>query len=133
MNENNTKSTEQKAPEWGIVELLGHVQMAGRLSEEPRFGTTLGRCDVPTGDGFTTRYFGGNSIYRVTITDEATAREAAMPARPYAFGARRALPAHSDDFEDTNPFENNDSIIESWEDEITPDLDDDPNFTEMSL
>ena len=43
---------------WAICELLGHVRMAGRVSEEQRFGATVGRLDVPTDDGFHTIYFG---------------------------------------------------------------------------
>jgi len=42
----NDESTVQ--PEtWAIVELMGHVKMAGRLSDEERFGGKLGRLDVP--------------------------------------------------------------------------------------
>lgn len=32
---------------WAIVELMGHVRMAGRVSEEERFGAKLGRIDIP--------------------------------------------------------------------------------------
>lgn len=33
--------------EWGIVELMGHVRLAGRVSEVERFGAKLGRIDIP--------------------------------------------------------------------------------------
>ncbi len=34
--------------QWAIVELMGHVKIAGRISEEEKFGGKLGRIDVPT-------------------------------------------------------------------------------------
>jgi hypothetical protein len=33
---------------WAILELMGHVRMAGRVTEEERFGAKMGRIDVPT-------------------------------------------------------------------------------------
>ncbi|RYX84259.1 hypothetical protein EON83_11225 [bacterium] len=94
--------------EWAIVELMGHVRLVGRISEETRFGTVLGRIDVPDGDGFKTTYFGGQSIYRITPIAEEMARRATAPIVP----ARPALSApyldnsedYSDDFDD--PFRN---------------------------
>lgn len=35
---------------WAIVELMGHVRLAGRLTEEERFGSKMGRLDIPTGE-----------------------------------------------------------------------------------
>lgn len=32
---------------WAILELMGHVRMAGRVTEEERFGSKVGRIDVP--------------------------------------------------------------------------------------
>lgn len=32
---------------WAIVELMGHVRLAGRLTEEEKFGTKMGRLDIP--------------------------------------------------------------------------------------
>ena len=32
---------------WAIVELMGHVKLAGKLSEEERFGVKMGRLDIP--------------------------------------------------------------------------------------
>jgi len=80
--------TEQHAPaqppfqEWCVVELMGHVRMAGLVSEEERFGVKVGRIDVPIGDAFTTIYFGGSSIYRVTPTTEEIARSVAKRNEP---------------------------------------------------
>lgn len=33
--------------QWAILELMGHVRLSGRVSEEERFGCKLGRIDVP--------------------------------------------------------------------------------------
>ncbi len=73
------------APTWAVVELMGHVKHAGRLSEEERFGCKLGRLDSPNDDGTeTTIYFGGASVFRITVVTETVARHVARtaPARP---------------------------------------------------
>src|SRR5262245_43655089 len=69
---------------WAILELMGHVRLAGRVTEESHFGVALGRIDIPTlaGDGYTTQYFGGSSIYRLTPTTEAIARSIAQHNQP---------------------------------------------------
>ena len=69
---------------WAILELMGHVRLAGRVTEESHFGVALGRIDIPTqaGDGYTTQYFGGASIYRLTPTTEEIARSVAMHNQP---------------------------------------------------
>jgi hypothetical protein len=104
---------------WCVLELMGHVRMAGRVTEEERFGVKMGRIDVPdadrtcpdcgghghgpdTADGpnvdeqgpcpvcggkgrvaaFTTVYFGGGSVYRMTPTTEEVARVVARGSQP---------------------------------------------------
>jgi hypothetical protein len=90
---------------WAIVELMGHVKLAGRLSEEERFGSKMGRLDIPAppanptedclfchgkgesdgmvcgmaccGPQFVTQHFGGGSVYRITYVSEAVARHVA--------------------------------------------------------
>ena len=113
------------APVWAIVELMGHVRLAGRLSEEEKFGAKMGRLDIPAGQAcsavsagwcpihgdcvckdpddkndeacplhspssthgdvqderFVTQFFGGGSVYRITIVSEHVARHAAKSAR----------------------------------------------------
>ena len=59
---------------WAVVELMGHVKLAGKLTEEEKFGTKLGRIDIPQEDGFITQFFGGGTVYRITIVTEAVAR-----------------------------------------------------------
>jgi hypothetical protein len=64
--------------QWGIVSLMGHKTLAGRISEEEHFGAKMGRVDVPDEAGeFATVWFGGSSVYSLQYTDEETAREAA--------------------------------------------------------
>lgn len=84
---------------WAIVELMGHVRMAGRLSEEERFGAKLGRLDIPRADGsFLTQFFGGGSVYRITPVSEELARQAARvnEPRPLHTYELARLPAQQD-------------------------------------
>lgn len=79
---------------WAIVELMGHVRIAGRVSEEEHFGAKLGRIDIPDKDGFTTQFFGGGSVYRMTPTTEEIARKVAESSQPepvYAWDLRRQM------------------------------------------
>ena len=69
--------------EWAIVDLLGHVRMAGLVSEEEHFGTKMGRIDIPNVQGgFTTQYFSGSAVYRLTPTTEEIARAVAARSQP---------------------------------------------------
>lgn len=69
--------------QWAILELMGHVKLAGIVTEEERFGTKMGRIDIPDGNGgFTTQYFGGSSVYRMTPTTEEIARHIAEDNQP---------------------------------------------------
>jgi hypothetical protein len=67
----------EKFETWAVVEIMGHVRVAGRVSEEARFGTVLLRVDIPTDDTFMTRYFGGSSIYSLSPCTEEIARSVA--------------------------------------------------------
>lgn len=85
--------------QWAILELLGHVKVAGLVTEESHFGTAPGRIDIPNGDGFITQFFGGSSVYRLTPTTEEIARSVAARNQPTP--AHRwelpALPAQQDE------------------------------------
>lgn len=74
----------EKFETWAIVELMGHVRIAGLLTEEERFGVKMGRIDIPDGDGgvLTTQYFGGSSVYRITPVSEEAARAVAARNKP---------------------------------------------------
>lgn len=60
---------------WGVVELMGHQRIAGRITEKNVAGTQMLQVDVPAmGDvpGYT-RLMGGAAIYAINPTDEETA------------------------------------------------------------
>ena len=104
-----TKPVEEPEPAvWAIVELMGHVKLAGRVTEEEKFGGKLGRIDIPHCDGFMTRYFGAASVYSVTIVSEQVARDvckrtAPAPVSPWDYpkalapATERADDGHDDD------------------------------------
>jgi len=71
-----------KFQEWCVVELMGHVRMAGLVTEVELFGSKQGRIDIPNGDGFVTQYFNGSSLYRLTPTTEEIARAVAISNQP---------------------------------------------------
>jgi DNA polymerase III epsilon subunit-like protein len=60
---------------WCIVELMGHNQIAGKVSEKTMAGTTLLRVDVPTTDKRPayTKFFGGAAIYAITPVEQSVA------------------------------------------------------------
>ncbi len=74
--------SETKAPPlatFAVVELMGHIKLAGKVSEETHFGCVVGRIDVPLeGDKWQTMFFGGSAVFRITPCDEATARAVAV-------------------------------------------------------
>lgn len=85
--------------EWAIVEIFGHRRHVGRTREEERFGAKMLRIDIPVdGDpaanGWRTHFYGGASIFSLSLTDEASAMKA---NKPYAPPARYALTGPSDD------------------------------------
>lgn len=68
---------------WAIVELMGHVRIAGRVSEVEVFGGKMGRIDVPVGaDAWATQFFTGQSVYRITPCGEVEARAVAAANQP---------------------------------------------------
>lgn len=112
-------------PEHAIVEIMGHVRLAGRIHEERRFGVDLLRVDVPAiGDrpGFT-RFFGGAAIFSLTPCDEATALSAAAEIRvgDYSSWATvRSVPALIEgevDVESDDDFNALDDDEQDWPDE----------------
>jgi hypothetical protein len=110
--------TTEAKDSWAIVELMGHVKLAGRLTEEERFGAKMGRLDIPHGDGFVTQFFGGASVYRITPVSEEVARQVAKKSDP--------APVYSWDFPDkqlTGP-----GTGYGEEDEYDPDTDNEPEF-----
>lgn len=74
---------EAQDKEWAIVELFGHIRIAGLISEVERFGGKMMRLDVPGDDGIiATQYIGCAALYRVTPTTQEIARRVAALGRP---------------------------------------------------
>lgn len=83
---------------WAILELMGHVRVAGHVRQEEQFGKALIRIDVPGDDTerSTTQWYGPEALYCLTPTTEEIARAvAAVSRRPpvSAWELSRALPA----------------------------------------
>lgn len=77
---------------WGILEIMGHVRLAGRISEQTIGGTAFVRIDVPEiGDRPSfSKLYGAGSIYSISPTTEDIARSVAEtiqadPISPYDF------------------------------------------------
>lgn len=86
-----------------IVELMGHVRLAGWATETTLAGAGCIRVDVPDETGTTkaTKYCFPASIYAVTPCDEETARRT---ANPYTWRQTPELEAgdQDDDEDDTS-------------------------------
>lgn len=70
-------SESSKQPEqWAIVELMGHRQLAGRVSEVQRYGVTMLRLEIPQEDGtFVTQFFSTRVLYSELPSTEEAVRE----------------------------------------------------------
>jgi len=71
--------SEEKFETWGVLELMGHLRLAGHISEEAIGGASFIRIDVPASEkreGYT-RYFGAQSVYSMSPTTEEIARSVA--------------------------------------------------------
>ena len=102
--------TETPNETWGLLELMGHQRIAGKLSEE-NFGGTFIRVDVPEVNGTPayTKLFGQSAIYAVTFTSEEVARKLAerlriVPVQQYELESRNLL-SRPDSEEDDRPFD----------------------------
>jgi hypothetical protein len=77
----NTETTTE-APQWAIIELMGHIRYGGRVTKDNQFGTPLLRVEVPLENGdFVTQLVNPSSIYRLTMASEELARAAARNNR----------------------------------------------------
>lgn len=110
-----------------IVELFGHQQIAGLVSEQTVGGAAFIRIDVPSVDDNPafTKIYGPNAIYAFTPTDEATMLLAvkklrAVPINPYAL----AIPAKASPIHDPDTYD-----VDYGDDDEGDDYDeDDDNF-----
>jgi len=69
--------------QWGIVELMGHKVVAGRVSKSEMLGKPLLRVDVPQTSAFPefTQFYGETAIYCITFVSEQVALLAAEQAK----------------------------------------------------
>lgn len=68
---------------WAVVEIMGHKQLAGRVTEEPIAGVNMLRIDIPEAGDHPpqTVYHGGAAIYAIHPCSEEVARSAAATLR----------------------------------------------------
>ena len=71
-----------KFDEWAVVELMGRVRRAGRLTEQVIAGHGFLRLEIPNGDKWVTQLVSPTAVYAITPTTEAMAREAAAMWHP---------------------------------------------------
>lgn len=85
---------------WAIIEIMGHVRLAGRVSEQTVASSAFLRIDVPDVGGRPgfSKLYGSSAIYCITPTTEDIARSVAEtirsePLTPYDFSdeLRQAL------------------------------------------
>lgn len=74
----------EKFESWAIIELFGHAQIAGKVTEATIGGCSFLRVDVPDDDGNPgfTKFFGNGAIYSMTPCGEQVARAALKQIRP---------------------------------------------------
>ena len=103
---------EQGFDEWGILELMGHRKLAGRIREVQVAGCGMLRIDIPgQGEALpSTQYYHPSAVYGITPTSEAIARGVAEQT-PYIPVSRWDLPerlrprVQPEAVEDRNPVE----------------------------
>lgn len=95
----------EKFESWAIIEIFGHTQIAGKVSEAAIGGCSFIRVDVPECDGKPafTKFYGQGAIYSMTPCGEEIAMQAVRSIRHAPINvyipAQRQL-SEPDDFDD---------------------------------
>jgi len=96
---------------WAIVEVMGHTQYAGRLSEHSDLGVPFVRVEIPAVEGQPAfeKLLGGAAIFRITPCTKEAATEAAarFRVRPLALvglPAKQPTLAFQDDYPDADGY-----------------------------
>lgn len=103
LNNGQTPLPTAKFEHWCLVELFGHQQIAGLVTEATIGGCSFIRVDVPNAGGegtMYTRYFGNGAIYAINVTtreDVLKIVQRAHPAPTPRTVEQRSLPAYQDD------------------------------------
>lgn len=100
MSQTTETSGTQAQEFWAIVELMGHQRTAGRVSPSPLCPGQLIRIDVPEVGAVQghTIMVNQSAVYRITVTDEKTARAIVAMDKPAVMSewtidqALRAMP-----------------------------------------
>jgi len=96
-------------PKYGVVEIFGHRQHAGRVLEVEQFGAKMLRIDVPKTDkegvasfdnGYETHFYGGGSIFSFS---PATLETVIRMNKTYPSAGYRSLPFYDDEGDDNDP------------------------------
>lgn len=96
-------TTEKQCYEgWAILELMGHRQLGGKVSQAEQYGTVMLRVDIPNGEEWATQFYGGTAIYALTPTTEAIARAVAERNQPTPVHTWE-LPAPKKDIDPIDP------------------------------
>lgn len=110
-------NTEEIFDQWAIVELMGHQQIAGRVTEQSIGGAAFIRVDVPEQPARPkrqewdsdmpvipayTRFLSGSAIYAINPCTEEVAKKCAegirvRPPMPYTTSARQLTYDDRDD------------------------------------
>ena len=98
------EATKEKFDCWCVLELFGHVRLAGRVTEASIGGCSFLRVDVPRADGEIefTRYFGNGAIYSMTPVTEEVARAvgngtSAAPVKPWELPKKQIAAGDAED------------------------------------
>jgi len=77
-------SQDEKFESWAIVELFGHQQIAGLLTEAAIGGCSFVRVDVPEVNGRPafTKFYGNGAIYAMMPCSEEVVRRALLSILP---------------------------------------------------
>lgn len=122
-------SEKQAIDTWAIVDLFGHQQIAGKVTEQAIGSESMLRVDVPAvpGRDAFTRFYGVKAIYSLTPVSEEIARRAIerlreQPITVYGLAlppgdSRPACPACDD------PYDWEDDGEDDDEDNLDPDRD----------
>lgn len=79
MTETPQEPKTKNSDSWAVVELMGHVTIAGRVTKPGEYGG-LWQIDIPEGETFRTEFFGSQAVYRVRMVSEEIARAYARPS-----------------------------------------------------
>lgn len=83
MDQQQPPGADERFDAWGLVEIMGHNRLAGRITNQAVGGCNFVRVDVPEIDGVPgyTKLLGQSSIFGITITTEDVARRLAKNMR----------------------------------------------------